>query len=79
MAWIRWAGGTFVARITMDGLELAPPRVAGEIFGDAALPPATDNQPSLLETLVRVAVPPAPVARRRLQLKAVRTTNLFTK
>ena len=74
------AGGTFVAaRFAMDVPELAPPRVAGEIFGDAALPPAADNQLSLLETLVRVAVPPTPVARRRLQLKAVRTTNLFTK
>ena len=38
----------------MDALELAPPRVAGEIFGDAALPPAAENQPSLLKTRIRV-------------------------
>ena len=55
MAWLgSMAGGTFITRFAIDAPELAPPRVAGEIFDDAALPPAAENQPSLLKTRVEV-------------------------
>ena len=48
------AGGTFVARFALEVPELAPPRVVGGVFGDAALPRAAENPPSLLKTRVRV-------------------------
>ena len=76
MAWLgAGAGGTFVSSPAGGSYELTAPRVMRGIFGDAAPPRAAENPSPLLETLIRLleAVPPTPVARRHLMLKARRT------
>ena len=64
MAWLGFDGWRRIsARFAMNGLELAPPRVAGEIFVDAALPPAAENPPSLLKMQIYQGLEQSPLLR----------------
>ena len=47
---------SFVAIFAVEAPKLTPPRVVGGVFGDAALPRAAENPPSLLKTRVQVRV-----------------------
>ena len=61
---------SFVAIFAVEAPELTPPRVVGGVFGDAALPRAAENPPSLLKTRVRVRRQCRRIGRQ-LQLKAI--------